>query len=785
MLDCKACIGRCITTILADVLRPLHQSRVQPQSLPTLKEFSLLPTAGRAYHSARPTRSNLSRKDGLQNRRHSKTRHQTTQAVSANGLLDTPPQLPIRKTTFNPKGFKPFYSPGQRNDALEFEKRKKQRHLGKELRYLQDPLKLAENTIDLLRKDDHVKALDLVRQASKTISCTVSWNHLVDYSLSTGRAKDAVKIYNEMKKRAQVPDAQTYTIIFRGLAWHPHPEISLPLALKIYHSMFADKCPVKPNIIHTNAVLKVCALARDMDALWGVAAKLPPEGLGAPNNLTFTTILNAIRVIAWNNDKDLGDEEWEEKSLRRQRAVMQGRQIWEEVIPRWRAGDMFIDEELACAMGRLLLLGSTERDYDDVLSLAEQVMGLPRQKRPLGEPQEITHDENSAPVTPGTTDAEQLVLDEAFQGESRQLDFYGNHAENNGEDNASSPPVPVLNSALANVFQPRPSSALSASVPPPGRNTLSLVLDACINLRAIPSAQAYWGLLTDPSGPYKVKPDSANYHMYLRVLRVQRASKAASEMINDMYSGDLKSMQLLQPKTFRIALSACVRNSASPGVMEHATQILKIMYKSLGQPDFKAMEMFVQLASMQTRRDYHITLEALREMETGMRLFRSFIDYGGADEDGTNGTTLDEATRTAGIDLAKRLLGLYDRVWHAASDGIERDVRSYIISRRTALQLWMRRKLDLTERKRGIGATTKRLKPMPEGTNAAGGEMISPSVYLFRKQQQKLKMQREARRGVGIGLRKRALRAKKAVEGSGEFADFVEEDRGRRGGGKA
>lgn len=583
-----------------------------------------------------------------------------------------------------------------------------------------------------------------------------------------------------MKKRAQVPDAQTYTIIFRGLAWHPHPEFSLPLALKIYHSMFADKCPVKPNIIHTNAVLKVCALARDMDALWGVAAKLPPKGQGAPNNLTFTTILNAIRVIAWNNDKDLADEEWEEKSLRRQRAVMQGRQIWEEVLPRWRAGDMFIDEELACAMGRLLLLGSTERDYDDVLSLAEQVMGLPRQKRPLGEPQEITHDENPASVTPGTTDAEQPVLDEAFQDESSQLDFDGNHAENNGEYNASSPPVPVLNSALANVFRPRPSSALSTSVPPPGRNTLSLVIDACIHLRAIPSAQAYWGLLTDPSGPYKVRPDSANYHMYLRVLRVQRASKAASQMINDMYSGDLKSMQLLQPKTFRIALSACVRNSASPGVMEHATQILKIMYKSLGQPDFKAMEMFIQLASMQTRRDYHIASDALHEIETGMRLIRSFVDYGGADEDGTNGT-LDEATRTAGIDLAKRLLGLYDRVWHAAGEGIERDVKSYIVSQQTALQLWMRRKVDLTENQRGIGRGMRRLRPRPEGTDAAaGGKTITPSVYLFRKEKQKLKMQREARRGEGVGLRKRALRAKKAVEGSGEFADFVEEDRGRR-----
>ncbi|KAI4144395.1 MAG: hypothetical protein L6R39_004203, partial [Caloplaca ligustica] len=153
--------------------------------------------------------------------------------------------------------------------------------------------------------------------------------------------------------------------------------------------MFADNCPVKPNIIHTNTVLKVCALAKDMDALWGIAAKLPTRGPGASNNLTFTIILNAIRNIAWHNDKDLPDETLEEKGLRRQRAVMQGRRMWEEIIPRWRAGDMWIDEELVCAMGRLLLLGSTEKDYRDVLALADQVMAIPRQERRVADREEL------------------------------------------------------------------------------------------------------------------------------------------------------------------------------------------------------------------------------------------------------------------------------------------------------------------------------------------------------------------------------------------------------------
>src|SRR5579871_5275043 len=98
-----------------------------------------------------------------------------------------------------------------------------------------------------------------------------------------------------MKKRGQKPDAHTYTIIFRGMAELSHYPQTLSKALSIYHSMAADNAPVKPSIIHTNAMLKVCARSQDMDAMLGIVAKLDRKGNNAPNNLTFTTILNAIR----------------------------------------------------------------------------------------------------------------------------------------------------------------------------------------------------------------------------------------------------------------------------------------------------------------------------------------------------------------------------------------------------------------------------------------------------------------------------------------------------------
>ena len=71
-------------------------------------------------------------------------------------------------------------------------------HLKLELRWLKDPVKLADHTVKLLRDDDLLKALELVRLASKDVECTVSWNHLIDYEMSKARVTEAVKLYNEV-----------------------------------------------------------------------------------------------------------------------------------------------------------------------------------------------------------------------------------------------------------------------------------------------------------------------------------------------------------------------------------------------------------------------------------------------------------------------------------------------------------------------------------------------------------------------------------------------------------
>ena len=88
------------------------------------------------------------------------------------------------------------YESGKEGKTKDF---KREKQLDKELLYLQDPVKLAENTKSLLHNDDNAKALEIVRLASKRTSCTVSWNHVIDYEMSKGRIQKAVKIYNEVR----------------------------------------------------------------------------------------------------------------------------------------------------------------------------------------------------------------------------------------------------------------------------------------------------------------------------------------------------------------------------------------------------------------------------------------------------------------------------------------------------------------------------------------------------------------------------------------------------------
>ena len=80
-----------------------------------------------------------------------------------------------------------------------------QHALEQELRFLRDPLKLADNTVKLLKNGQHEKAGQLVRMASKSMACTVSWNHMMDYEMSKGRVSRAMTIYNDVHAPSQSP----------------------------------------------------------------------------------------------------------------------------------------------------------------------------------------------------------------------------------------------------------------------------------------------------------------------------------------------------------------------------------------------------------------------------------------------------------------------------------------------------------------------------------------------------------------------------------------------------
>lgn len=82
----------------------------------------------------------------------------------------------------------------------------------KHLMYLQDPVKLAEFVRTTLRAGgdkEFETVAKVVRTASKTTQCTVSWNHLIDFQLSNGRMNQAIKIYNE------VPISPSWTSKYR------------------------------------------------------------------------------------------------------------------------------------------------------------------------------------------------------------------------------------------------------------------------------------------------------------------------------------------------------------------------------------------------------------------------------------------------------------------------------------------------------------------------------------------------------------------------------------------
>src|SRR3569833_2624585 len=361
-----------------------------------------------------------------------------------------------------------------------------------------------------------------------------------------------------MKKRQQTPNAQTYTIIFKGCANSEHPKLAVAEAIRLYHGMMGSVA-LRPNVIHMNAVLQVCARAGDLDSLFSIL-RTADDKLRSPNNLTYTAVLNALRYDvgrARDLPRQLGDPAFGQAEAKV--AISRAKAVWKDVISRWRQGHVMIDEELVCAMGRLLALGG-KVDNDHILSLVEQTMSIPRFEALEAPKLEIKEgvEAGSDAGAGGDTIPEESFLDD-----------------------------PAVDAFLA-VDLPHSSSHAH-----PGRNTLSLVLTALCRLRRTNLAMKYWHVLTTK---YQIEPDSDNWFCLLKAMRVGHASGKTAEKIMKM------PPEFMRPKSFQYAMASCIKDLLNDHAFANAGKILDVMCRNLRVPDAHSMRLYLKTALLSTRR---------------------------------------------------------------------------------------------------------------------------------------------------------------------------------------
>lgn len=547
-------------------------------------------------------------------------------------------------------------TPGMQNEA-EIEEKKLVKRAEKEVEtYLMDPLQLADQVLKRLRKSDFDAAMRLVVASQKyAIKNIVSWNHCIDWLMAQGEVKKALKLFNDMKKRGQMPDAHTYTLLLRGLSQNPKPWMARE-ATKLYGSIFAPNVNVPVSTIHTNAVINVCARAGDMDALWSVTSRLPEKGAGSPDKITYTTILsalrdNAIKEVARTLDvtqtpKDGTDHEIVRRNVLA-KAVANGRKLWEDVSRRWRRADMQIDEALVCAMGRLMYSCGGRDDQEQIFDLITTTMNL----RLPGEKGKYLRD-LAAKNNHGSIETE----DDAIQPFTEEVN--GNQADvpaidsSRSELHGETPSISTTTEKTVTSYRPRQAKLPFEEAQiyaAPGNKTLALLMDACQQTNKLAHlAPAYWHLLTDLNGKYRVQPDATNIVSYLRALRVNRASAEAYQVLANPWPNDVAE-KLYRRSAFVIAMSTCSRDKNNPNVFNTARKILKLMQEKLEEKELGVYDDQKPLAEMSGKERHEFLLKQKQEVKNMSEEERAEFDRS---REGVQSLPLDPKVLTYYLELA-------------------------------------------------------------------------------------------------------------------------------------
>ncbi|KAK6348995.1 hypothetical protein TWF730_009755 [Orbilia blumenaviensis] len=485
-----------------------------------------------------------------------------------------------------------------------------------------DASKIAQTVLKALNgtNQEHEESIDMLRELTSRYGRTdlvVAWNHVIEWKLKRGNIQAAMKLYNEMKKRGVKPDSYTYLRLLNGLADNAAstPGV-LGRALTVYYSLTAPSSPVKASIMHTNAALKVCAQAKDVDAMWDVAERIPEKGRGQADTLTYTTLLNGIR-----NGIDGGSPD---------KSIMEGRELWENILLKWQNGELEMDEGLGCSMARLLLKSVKPEDWDEVLSLCHDVFGVPRLIPRIGtkarrllpirdkgkkeDLEEGLEEEGGVKMEGegvkgvkvdsrgGSKGATRTFRKDEFEEEDRSAQELVEQAvEEEGVDGVDEPILGINTSGMDSTSA-LITSQIPSEKPKIQNNGLSVILEACLSLRAYDTASNYWDLVTES---YNVLPDRDNYANRMRCLSMQADSAGCLALVETM----IKKGVDLNQHVFFIALNGCRRNGKVSGFND-ALALLDLMQREAIDVTSKVLIAFIRTATATE------DLEAMRQAWT-------------------------------------------------------------------------------------------------------------------------------------------------------------------------
>lgn len=342
-----------------------------------------------------------------------------------------------------------------------------------------------------------------------------------------------------MKKRGQFPNAQTYTILFRGLAKSQHPRNAVAEATKLYNLLKNDR-RLQPNIIHVNAILHVCSRAFDIDQLFLVAGDMENLGL-TPTTATYGSIFNAMRMYVRREYQSL-DRDTEREGI--EKMLDRANKIWVEVMEKWQQGKIRLDESLICTIGRLQLLDKNRGKKLQVLSLLEKTMNIPNLVVREHPPKPADAEKTTTTTTTATP------------------------------------------SDTAAVTTSKPKAAFVT----PGQNTLALILTTLLTARKTSAAAPYWNLFVNDM---KLVPDNDNWLRMIGMLKLSKSSAQAAQILDTLPADGIE----VEARSFAIAMEACVRDNINPHVMTHATRILRTMQARLApEPDLQTMRLYLRVA---------------------------------------------------------------------------------------------------------------------------------------------------------------------------------------------